>query len=35
MNSKRAGEISTAPSERIELTGLFAMMLGVWYPGTT
>jgi hypothetical protein len=32
MNSKRAGEISAAPSERIELTGLFAMMLGVWYP---
>ena len=22
----------TATSERIELTGLFAMMLGVWYP---
>ena len=32
MNSKRAGEISAAPSQRIELTGLFAMMLGVWYP---
>ena len=32
MKSTRAGESSAAPSERIELTGLFAMMLGVWYP---
>ena len=32
MNSKPAGDISAAPSETIELTGLFAMMLGVWYP---
>ena len=30
MNSKGAGQ--AAPPERIELTGLFAMMLGVWYP---
>ena len=27
-----AAESSTAASERIELTGLYAMMLGVWYP---
>lgn len=32
MTNTRAGESSTASSERIELTGLFAMMLGVWYP---
>jgi hypothetical protein len=30
--SGRAAESSTAASERIELKGLFAMMLGVWYP---
>jgi hypothetical protein len=30
--SGRAAETSTAASERIELKGLFAMMLGVWYP---
>jgi uncharacterized SAM-binding protein YcdF (DUF218 family) len=30
--SGRAAEISTAASERIELKGLFAMLLGVWYP---
>jgi hypothetical protein len=30
--SWRAPEISTAASGRIELTGLFAMLLGVWYP---
>jgi hypothetical protein len=30
--SGRAAEASTAASERIELKGLFAMMLGVWYP---
>jgi len=28
----RAAESSTAGSERVELTGLFAHMLGVWYP---
>jgi hypothetical protein len=28
----RSAETSTAASERIELKGLFAMMLGVWYP---
>src|SRR4051812_7182614 len=28
----RAAETSTAASESIELTGLFSMMLGVWYP---
>ena len=28
----RAAETSTAAPERIELTGLFAMLLGVWYP---
>lgn len=28
----RAAETSTAASERVELKGLFAMMLGVWYP---
>jgi len=26
----RAAETSTAASERVELNGLFAMMLGVW-----
>jgi hypothetical protein len=30
--SGRAAEASTAASERIELKGLFAMSLGVWYP---
>lgn len=25
-------ETSTAPAQRIELNGLFAQMLGVWYP---
>jgi len=30
--SGQAGETSTAPAEKIELKGLFAMMLGVWYP---
>ncbi len=29
---KQAGETSTAVSEKVELQGLFAMMLGVWYP---
>lgn len=28
----RAAETSTAAPETIELKGLFAMMLGVWYP---
>jgi hypothetical protein len=28
----RAVETATAASERIELEGLFTMMLGVWYP---
>ena len=28
----RATETSTTPSERVELKGLFTMMLGVWYP---
>jgi hypothetical protein len=28
----RAAETSTAVSERVELKGLYAMMLGVWYP---
>ena len=28
----RAAESSTATSERVELKGLFAQMLGVWYP---
>ena len=28
----RTAETSTAAPERIELTGLFAMLLGVWYP---
>ncbi len=28
----RAAETPTAAPERIELTGLFSMMLGVWYP---
>ena len=30
--TRKSGGTSTATSERIELTGLFAMMLGVWYP---
>jgi hypothetical protein len=30
--SKQSDETSTAQAERIELTGLFTMMLGVWYP---
>ena len=30
--SGQAAETSTAGSERIELKGLFAMALGVWYP---
>jgi hypothetical protein len=30
--SGRAAESSTTAPERIELKGLFAMMLGVWYP---
>src|SRR5688500_17051820 len=30
--SGRAAETATAASERIELKGLFTMMLGVWYP---
>ena len=30
--SGRAAESSTTPSERIELKGLVAMMLGGWYP---
>jgi hypothetical protein len=30
--SGRAIETSTTPSERVELKGLFTMMLGVWYP---
>jgi hypothetical protein len=29
---ERVGESSTAAPERIELKGLFTMMLGVWYP---
>jgi hypothetical protein len=28
----RAAETSTAASEKVELKGLFSMMLGVWYP---
>ena len=28
----QAAETSTATSERVELKGLFFMMLGVWYP---
>jgi hypothetical protein len=28
----RAVETATAASERVELKGLFTMMLGVWYP---
>jgi hypothetical protein len=28
----RVAETSTAASERVELKGLFTMMLGVWYP---
>jgi hypothetical protein len=28
----QAGETSTATAERVELKGLFTMMLGVWYP---
>jgi hypothetical protein len=31
-DSGRAAETSTAAPETIELKGLFAMMLGVWYP---
>jgi hypothetical protein len=30
--SGRGAETPTAASERIELKGLFAMLLGVWYP---
>jgi hypothetical protein len=30
--SGRVGEPSTATTEKIQLKGLFAMMLGVWYP---
>jgi hypothetical protein len=30
--SGQATETSTAAPERVELTGLFAMLLGVWYP---
>ncbi|HEX6107284.1 MAG TPA: hypothetical protein VFZ26_16980 [Gemmatimonadales bacterium] len=30
--SERAIETAPAPSERVELEGLFSMMLGVWYP---
>src|SRR5918999_162199 len=30
--SGRATETSTAGSERVELKGLFTMVLGVWYP---
>src|SRR5688500_10786623 len=30
--SGRATETATAASERVELKGLFTMMLGVWYP---
>ena len=29
---ERAAETSTAAPERVELKGLFAQMLGVWYP---
>jgi hypothetical protein len=32
MKDRRAGAASAGSSERVELTGLFAMMLGVWYP---
>ena len=32
MKATRAGMSSAGSAERIELTGLFAMMLGVWYP---
>jgi hypothetical protein len=32
MKDRRAGATSAGSSERVELTGLFAMMLGVWYP---
>jgi hypothetical protein len=28
----RAADTSTAAAERVELKGLFSMMLGVWYP---
>lgn len=31
-DSGRAAESSTAASGRIELKGLFSMLLGVWYP---
>ena len=30
--SGRGVETTTAPSQKIELNGLFAQMLGVWYP---
>jgi hypothetical protein len=30
--SGQAAETSTGAPERVELTGLFAMLLGVWYP---
>src|SRR5512133_910900 len=30
--SRRTAETSTAVSEKVELQGLFALMLGVWYP---
>ena len=32
MDIGRAGETVTAAPERVELKGLFTMMLGVWYP---
>ena len=31
-DSGRAAETSTTAPERVEFKGLFAMMLGVWYP---
>jgi hypothetical protein len=31
-DSGRAAETSTTAPERVELKGLFTMMLGVWYP---
>jgi hypothetical protein len=30
--SERAAKAASAASERVELKGLFTMMLGVWYP---
>jgi hypothetical protein len=30
--NNRAADTATAASQKIELNGLFAMMLGVWYP---